>query len=168
MTEISVDLETLEAGTPTHLGNAILKEAKTALGRDDLNILMDGPYFAIESSGGDRWALRDIPSEGMIMTYRLEPHAPANDNLTADDVFQRSVETIDAEIRQFLVADGGNIDLVSAREFEADGHKHFELQCVLKGACAGCPGAQMTLKNGVEAVLRRRVHPNIIIVQPHR
>ncbi|MFH1378418.1 MAG: NifU family protein [Planctomycetota bacterium] len=166
MTEISVDLESLEAGTPEHLGRAILKEAKKALGRDDIDIRLDGPFFVLFSSAGDRWALRDIPSEGMIMSYRLEPHAPADDSLTENDVFNRSLAIIDSEIRQYLVADGGNIELLSARAFEADGEKHFELQCVLQGACAGCPGAQMTLKNGVEAVLRRKVHPNIIIVQP--
>jgi Fe-S cluster biogenesis protein NfuA len=33
----------------------------------------------------------------------------------------------------------------------------------LQGACAGCPGAQMTLKNGIERMLREKVDPGIVV-----
>ncbi len=53
------------------------------------------------------------------------------------------------KIRPALQADGGNIELVDV----VDG----VVQVRLQGACAGCPGAQMTLKMGVEKVLKEEI-----------
>lgn len=55
-------------------------------------------------------------------------------------------ETIES-IRPHLQADGGDIELVS---IEDDGTVKVRLQ----GACAGCPGAVMTLQFGVERALK--------------
>ncbi len=54
---------------------------------------------------------------------------------------------IDTKVRPALQAHGGDIELV---EFTADG----VLKVRLKGACAGCPGAQMTLADVVAAALQ--------------
>ncbi|MEM2876349.1 MAG: NifU family protein [Candidatus Bathyarchaeia archaeon] len=53
------------------------------------------------------------------------------------------------EIRPYLVADGGDIELV---DVEGD-----EVRVRLKGSCVGCPMAQMTLRLGVENFLKSRV-----------
>lgn len=53
-------------------------------------------------------------------------------------------------IRPYLVADGGDIELVSVTE---DG----TVKVKLKGACVGCPMSQMTLRAGVERALIREV-----------
>ena len=53
-------------------------------------------------------------------------------------------------IRSHLQADGGDIELV---DVTADG----VVKVRLRGACACCPGAQMTLKNGVEAALKKQI-----------
>ncbi len=53
------------------------------------------------------------------------------------------------EIRPMLRADGGDIELVGI-----EGNK---VKVRLRGACAGCPAATMTLKMGVEKILRQRV-----------
>lgn len=59
------------------------------------------------------------------------------------------VEKVIDKIRPVLQADGGNIELVDV----VDG----VVQVRLKGACAGCPGAQMTLKMGVEKALKEEI-----------
>lgn len=59
------------------------------------------------------------------------------------------VEKVIDKIRPVLQADGGNIELVDV----VDGI----VQVRLKGACAGCPGAQMTLKMGVEKALKEEI-----------
>ena len=61
------------------------------------------------------------------------------------------------KIRPMLQADGGDIELV---EVQDDGTVKVRLQ----GACAGCPGARMTLKNGVEARLQE-VIPEVTAVE---
>ena len=52
------------------------------------------------------------------------------------------------EIRPFLQNDGGDISLISIEE-----EKIVKVQ--LEGACVGCSVNQMTLKNGVEATIKK-------------
>lgn len=59
------------------------------------------------------------------------------------------VEKVIEEIRSYLVADGGNIELIDVKD--------NVVKVKLTGACAGCPMAQMTLKMGVERFLKNRV-----------
>ncbi|MDP8217590.1 MAG: NifU family protein [Candidatus Theseobacter exili] len=54
------------------------------------------------------------------------------------------------KIRPALQADGGNIELIDVTE---DGI----VKVRLTGACHGCPMSQMTLKMGVERVLKQDV-----------
>jgi Fe-S cluster biogenesis protein NfuA len=54
------------------------------------------------------------------------------------------------EIRPNLQADGGDVELVNVTE---DG----VVEVKLKGACAGCPMSQMTLKMGIEKYLKKIV-----------
>ena len=55
------------------------------------------------------------------------------------------------QIRPFLQQDGGDIELVSVEESTG------VVSVRLEGACKGCPGAQMTLKMGVERQLKEKV-----------
>ena len=60
---------------------------------------------------------------------------------------QNNVEKALEEIRPFLVSDGGNIKLLSIEE--------GVVKVQLEGACSGCSVNQMTLKNGVEATIKK-------------
>ena len=55
------------------------------------------------------------------------------------------------KIRPYLEADGGGLEFVG---FDAE---TGEVKVRLQGACAGCPGAQMTMSMGVEAVLKEEI-----------
>lgn len=57
------------------------------------------------------------------------------------------VENALQEIRPYLVADGGNISLVEITE--------DTVSVQLEGNCLGCSVNQMTLKNGVEATIKK-------------
>ncbi|MBN1277151.1 MAG: NifU family protein [Deltaproteobacteria bacterium] len=61
------------------------------------------------------------------------------------------------KIRPALQADGGNVELVDVSE---DG----VVKVRLTGACGGCPMSQMTLKMGIEKVLKQNV-PEVKTVQ---
>ncbi len=63
---------------------------------------------------------------------------------------KEKVEAAINKIRPMLQADGGNVELVSVSE---DG----VVQVRLQGACAGCPMSQMTLKNGIERIIKESV-----------
>lgn len=58
-----------------------------------------------------------------------------------------NVEKALEEIRPFLISDGGNIKLLSIE-------KNI-VKVQLEGACSGCSVNQMTLKNGVEATIKK-------------
>ncbi len=60
------------------------------------------------------------------------------------------VEEVIKKIRPMLKADGGDVELVDVSE---DGVVKVRLQ----GACAGCPMSQMTLKNGIERLLKKEI-----------
>jgi len=60
---------------------------------------------------------------------------------------KNNIEKALTEIRPFLQADGGDISFISV---EKD-----IVKVKLQGACIGCSVNQMTLKNGVEATIKR-------------
>jgi Fe-S cluster biogenesis protein NfuA len=62
---------------------------------------------------------------------------------------EEKVSAVLDEIRPLLQADGGDIQLV--------GIEDGVVKVRLRGACAGCPGAQMTLKMAVERRLKAAV-----------
>ena len=63
---------------------------------------------------------------------------------------REEVERALNEIRPFLQADGGDLELVEVTE---DG----VVKVRLTGACGSCPFSQMTLKMGVEQALKKMV-----------
>ncbi|MBN1456653.1 MAG: NifU family protein [Sedimentisphaerales bacterium] len=64
--------------------------------------------------------------------------------------FEDKVTEVIQTIRPMLQGDGGDIELVGVDEDNS-------VRVRLQGACKGCPGAQMTLKNGVERLLQEKV-----------
>jgi len=62
---------------------------------------------------------------------------------------KEKVEAALAKIRPALQADGGDVELVGV-----DGGV---VKVSLRGACAGCPMATLTLKQGIERVLKEEV-----------
>lgn len=59
------------------------------------------------------------------------------------------------QLRERLQADGGDLEVVSI--------VGTEVSLRLKGACAGCPHAAMTLKQGIERILREEVSEEITV-----
>lgn len=69
---------------------------------------------------------------------------------------RRRVEAALEKIRPYLVADGGNIELVGITDDNI-------VQVELTGACHGCPFSLQTLKAGVEIAIKKEV-PEIVEV----
>ena len=69
---------------------------------------------------------------------------------------QEEVKAVLDKIRPSLQADGGDVELVAV--------EGGVVKVRLKGACAGCPMSQMTLKNGIEKLLKREI-PDVTAVE---
>jgi Fe-S cluster biogenesis protein NfuA len=65
-------------------------------------------------------------------------------------MLRERVEDALNKVRPSLQADGGDVELVDVGE---DGVVKVKLQ----GTCAGCPMSQMTLKMGIEKILKQNV-----------
>jgi Fe-S cluster biogenesis protein NfuA len=74
--------------------------------------------------------------------------------------FDEKVKDVIESIRPMLQNDGGDIELVGIDEDKS-------VRVRLQGACRGCPGAQMTLKMGVERLLKERVPEVKQVVSVH-
>jgi len=69
---------------------------------------------------------------------------------------KEKVQEVLDKIRPNLQADGGDVELVEV----TDGIVKVRLQ----GACKGCPMSQMTLKMGIERILKEQI-PEVTEVQ---
>jgi Fe-S cluster biogenesis protein NfuA len=71
-------------------------------------------------------------------------------------MMREKVEEVLEKIRPNLQADGGDVELVDIQ----DGI----VKVKLTGACAGCPMSTMTLKMGIERILKQEI-PEVTQVQ---
>ncbi len=62
---------------------------------------------------------------------------------------KEKVEEVLVKVRPALQADGGDVELIDVNE--------GVVRLRLKGACAGCPMSTMTLRNGIERVLKEQI-----------
>jgi Fe-S cluster biogenesis protein NfuA len=66
------------------------------------------------------------------------------------------IEQAIKKIRPSLQADGGDVELVDV--------ENGVVKVRLTGACGGCPMSQMTLKQGIERLIKRAV-PEVLRVE---
>ncbi len=68
----------------------------------------------------------------------------------SEQTFEQKVAEVIEMIRPALQGHGGDIELVSVDE-------QNNVSVRLQGACQGCPGAKMTMKSGVERILKEKL-----------
>lgn len=66
---------------------------------------------------------------------------------------EENIKTAIENIRPYLQRDGGDVEFVAYTEDHV-------VQVKLKGTCHGCPHAQMTIKGGIERILKEQ-YPEI-------
>jgi Fe-S cluster biogenesis protein NfuA len=83
--------------------------------------------------------------------------APTTDTSDPTALTHDNVERVLDELRPYLMADGGNVEVV-----ELDGPV---VKVRLQGACGSCPSSTMTLKMGIERKLREAIPEISEVVQ---
>jgi Fe-S cluster biogenesis protein NfuA len=89
---------------------------------------------------------RSHNTDGMFIGLDSKTYTHNERKLIMKEKIQAAIE----KIRPMLKADGGDVELVNVSE---DGIVQVRLQ----GACSGCPMSQMTLKNGIERIIKQEV-----------
>jgi Fe-S cluster biogenesis protein NfuA len=77
-------------------------------------------------------------------------------NQKKGEIMREQIEQALKKIKPMLMADGGDVELVEV--------ENGVVKVRLQGACAGCPMSQMTLKNGIEKIIKEEV-PEVISVE---
>ena len=73
------------------------------------------------------------------------------------EIVQQIIELLDTRVRPAVAQDGGDITF--------HGFEEGVVYLTMRGACAGCPSATMTLKSGIENLLRHYI-PEVVEVRP--
>ncbi len=83
---------------------------------------------------------------------KVEESSSNNTNTAnIDDVSLQIISILDEYIRPAVAADGGNI------LFQSYNEPTKTVNVILQGACSGCPSSTITLKNGIENMLKQLI-----------
>jgi len=75
------------------------------------------------------------------------------------DIEKEIVSILDEYIKPAVASDGGNI------AFDSFNEETKTVRVVLQGACSGCPSSTITLKNGIETMLKEMLQGKVLTVE---
>lgn len=122
-------------------------------------VFLDKNFISIRKSKDTSWEdltqnILDLLSKNIKENFT--PFSFDEETKFTDDVSLRIEEVLNEKIRPAVAMDGGDIRLKS--------FKNGIAEVMLKGACAGCPSSTITLKHGVERMIKHYV-PEVISVE---
>jgi Fe-S cluster biogenesis protein NfuA len=128
-------------------------------------VFLGSDFVTVTKAEGQDWYLLRPAVLGGLMEHFmsgepvLEPDAAVSEEPAGeeDDLARQIRELIDTRVRPAVAQDGGDIIF---RGFER-GIVYLHM----RGACSGCPSSTITLKNGIENLLRYYV-PEVVEVRP--
>ena len=90
-----------------------------------------------------------MPSQFLILNSKLF--------VMDKELLEKRVKNILEQVRPYLQADGGDVKFVELTD-------DMVVMVELTGACGSCPYSTMTLKNGIESVMKKSI-PEIKAVE---
>ncbi|MBT4566815.1 MAG: NifU family protein [Marinovum sp.] len=124
-------------------------------------------FITITKDGGSEWdhikpallgvIMEHFQSGQPVMLETSEASAHAEHTGEDGEIVDQIKELLDSRVRPAVAQDGGDITFYG---FER-GIVYLQMQ----GACAGCPSSTMTLKMGIENLLRHYI-PEVTEVRP--
>ncbi len=127
-----------------------------------VRVMIGRDAVSVTKAEDARWELLKLPIMGLLVEHLsrghrvLHPAAETAAPVDDDSVGGRIRKLIETRVRPAVARDGG--DIVFDRFDDGIVYLH------MRGACAGCPSATLTLKNGVEAMLKTYV-PEVVAVR---
>jgi Fe-S cluster biogenesis protein NfuA len=91
---------------------------------------------------------KKIVLETVLQQKVSEVYTP---DIELDDVSKKIIDILEEYIKPAVAADGGNIIFQSYEEASKT------VNVILQGACSGCPSSTITLKNGIENMLKELI-----------
>lgn len=126
-------------------------------------VFLGSDFVTVSKNEDSHWEALKAPILTTIMDFFVAgktvmgtPKKTAETNEDESEIVKQIRELIDTRVRPSVAQDGGDIIFHS---FE-DGIVQLELH----GSCSGCPSSTITLKNGIESMLKHYI-PEIIAVE---
>ena len=154
--EIStIGTEEFQKGKSKDLSNSFIKELLEFKGVE--LVLLSKNFLSVKKTEDVSWdELKPMVISHLNHYYENndEPILKENKNLKNlsnenDETVKKIIDVLDSKIRPAVARDGGDIKFVSFN----NGVVKVELQ----GSCSGCPSSLMTLKQGVQNLLKHYV-----------
>ena len=130
-----------------------LKIVKSIFSVNNIDLIyFDKNFISIRKAKDSDWD--DLTKELLAIlnqeiTEDFKPLIFEEESQFDDDISKRIEEVLNEKIRPAVAMDGGDIRLKSYKDGVAE--------VLLKGACAGCPSSTVTLKHGVERMIKHYV-----------
>ncbi len=138
-------------------------------------VFFDENYISIAKHDSTQWNdvtmelrefIRNYLTEGNVVILpsavkkqQTEEAQKEEKIITTDITSQKIVSVLNEYVKPAVASDGGNIEFIS---YNKETH---EVEVVLQGACSGCPSSTMTLKNGIETLLKDQLkNPEIRVI----
>ena len=135
-------------------------------------VFLDTNYISINKKEGVEWESIVMEVREFIRAYIedgktiISSAAPAQKHFSSsatpleelDETSQEIVKIIEDYIKPAVASDGGNI------LFDNYNTEDKSVQVVLQGACSGCPSSTVTLKNGIETMLKEMLPGKVATV----
>lgn len=161
MEQGTLDITSAEGAWRSPLAEALFQVSGVS------DVFFSQDFISVTKTPEHDWDLLKPQVLGSIMEYFMEnktvlirqKEGEATDNEDEDDtpeIVKEIKELIEERIRPTVAQDGGDITF---ERFE-----HGVVYLKMHGACSGCPSSSVTLKNGVENMLRHYV-PEVQEVQ---
>ena len=134
--------------------------AKSLFGFEFVNeVFFDFNFVSIIQKPGFKWEENVMDVREFIRSFiqdnntivfeeNIKKASKVKTDIPIDDVSKEIIKIIDENIKPAVASDGGNILFES---YENDTKK---VNVILQGACSGCPSSTITLKSGIETMLK--------------
>lgn len=128
---------------------------------DVMRVFFGHDYISVTKSEEAQWQHLKPAVLGAIMDFYVAGGVPLTDQIAAEsehvyegetlEIVEQIKELIDLRVRPAVAQDGG--DIVFQHFDDQNGTVFLQM----RGACAGCPSSTLTLKSGIENLLRHYV-----------
>ncbi len=92
-------------------------------------------------------------------TKQQTTHANATASKEPSEIDKEIIQILDEYVRPAVAGDGGHI------AFDSFNENTKTVRVILQGACSGCPSSTVTLKNGIETMLREMMQGRVQTVE---
>lgn len=139
---------------------------------DVMGVFFGSDYVAVTKKESANWQHLKPAVLGAIMDFFVAGGTPLSEQIQNSleeepsyegvtlEIVEQIKELIELRVRPAVAADGG--DIVFRHFEEKDGTVYLEM----RGACAGCPSSTLTLKSGIENLLKHYV-PEVTSVEQY-